>query len=121
VFLSTDVARVQIANLEAGSVAHEEAQHRLQSLWVRSQKLIDDYLRAAAAGRDAQKLRDEVEQHPEQVVTPVAMDFREEEHQHDQEQGEGSRSSPEHEVYQPELEEAQESRRSLRSVRPRKA
>ena len=86
----------------------------MQSLWVRSQKLIDDYLRADAAGCDAQKLRDEVEQHPEQVVTPVAMDFREEEHQ-------GSRSSPEHEVYQPELEEAQESRMSLRSVRPRKA
>ena len=114
---------MQIANLEAGSVAREEAQHRLQSLLVKRLKLTDDYLRADAAGCDAQKLRDEElrEQHPEQVVTPEQPDFSEEEHQHDQDQGEGSRSSPEHEVYQPELEEAQESRRSLRSVRPRKA
>ena len=113
---------MQIANLEAGSVAREEAQHRLQSLLVKSQKLTDDYLRADAAGCDAQKLRDEVEQHPEQVVTVLANEFREEEHQHEQ----GSRSSPEHEIdhqpeLMPELEEAQESRRSVRSVRPRKA
>ena len=45
---------------------------------VKSQKLTDDYLRADAAGCDAQKLRDEVEQHPEQVVTVLANDFREE-------------------------------------------
>ena len=86
----------------------------MQSLLVKRLKLTDDYLRADAAGCDAQKLRDEVEQYPEQVVTPEQPDFREEEHQ-------GSRSSPELEEAPdevPELEEAQESRRS---VRPRKA